>query len=85
MLQNFVDLAGSERAGQGGAQGIRLKEAGFINKSLLTLGKVISELSRKQRYVHTTALFMHAYKYVYTYIFDQVCKNKPCEHKLYFR
>ena len=61
MLQNFVDLAGSERAGQGGAQGIRLKEAGFINKSLLTLGKVISELSRKQRYVHiATAMFMHA-------------------------
>ena len=61
MLQNFVDLAGSERAGQGGAQGIRLKEAGFINKSLLTLGKVISELSRKQRCVDiATAMFMHA-------------------------
>ena len=57
MLQNFVDLAGSERAGQGGAQGIRLKEAGFINKSLLTLGKVISELSRKQGYVHIVTLF----------------------------
>ena len=60
MLQNFVDLAGSERAGQGGAQGIRLKAAGFINKSLLTLKKVISELSRKQRYVHiATTMFMH--------------------------
>jgi len=42
-------LAGFERAGQDGAQGIRVKEAGFINKSLLTLGKVISELSKKQR------------------------------------
>ncbi|XP_065909022.1 uncharacterized protein [Dysidea avara] len=50
-ILNFVDLAGSERAGQGGAQGIRLKEAGFINKSLLTLGKVISELSRKQSHI----------------------------------
>eukprot|EP00794_Sanderia_malayensis_P019932 gene19932-21884_t len=42
---NLVDLAGSERASQTGAQGTRLKESGFINKSLLTLGTVISKLS----------------------------------------
>ncbi|XP_065061386.1 centromere-associated protein E-like isoform X1 [Rhopilema esculentum] len=42
---NLVDLAGSERAAQTGAQGTRLKESGFINKSLLTLGTVISKLS----------------------------------------
>ncbi|KAJ3414063.1 hypothetical protein HDV05_007097 [Chytridiales sp. JEL 0842] len=42
---NLVDLAGSERAGQTGAEGIRLKEGGHINKSLLALGTVIGRLS----------------------------------------
>ncbi|CAM0952586.1 unnamed protein product [Alopecurus aequalis] len=42
---NFVDLAGSERASQTVASGMRLKEGSHINKSLLTLGKVIRQLS----------------------------------------
>lgn len=42
--QNFVDLAGSERASQTAASGMRLKEGSHINKSLLTLGKVIRQL-----------------------------------------
>jgi hypothetical protein len=42
---NLVDLAGSERAAATGATGIRLKEGANINKSLSTLGKVISALS----------------------------------------
>ncbi|KAJ3123078.1 hypothetical protein HK098_002227 [Nowakowskiella sp. JEL0407] len=42
---NLVDLAGSERVGHTGAEGIRLKEGGHINKSLLTLGTVIKKLS----------------------------------------
>ncbi|VAI20144.1 unnamed protein product [Triticum turgidum subsp. durum] len=42
---NFVDLAGSERASQTAASGMRLKEGSHINKSLLTLGKVIRQLS----------------------------------------
>ncbi|KAI9142686.1 P-loop containing nucleoside triphosphate hydrolase protein [Paraphysoderma sedebokerense] len=42
---NLVDLAGSERVGLTGAEGIRLKEGGHINKSLLTLGTVIARLS----------------------------------------
>eukprot|EP00158_Paraphelidium_tribonemae_P009060 Partr_v1_DN28758_c1_g2_i3_m63324 putative Kinesin family len=42
---NLVDLAGSERVGHTGAEGIRLKEGGHINKSLLTLGTVIGKLS----------------------------------------
>ncbi|XP_065840301.1 uncharacterized protein [Oscarella lobularis] len=42
---NLVDLAGSERASQTGAEGSRLKEGGFINKSLLFLGNVIQKLS----------------------------------------
>jgi centromeric protein E len=44
-LLNLVDLAGSERARQTGAAGIRLKEGSHINKSLLTLERVISKLS----------------------------------------
>lgn len=42
---NLVDLAGSERADQTGATGSRLKEGGFINKSLLSLSLVIQNLS----------------------------------------
>lgn len=42
---NLVDLAGSERAAHTGAAGQRLKEGAHINKSLLTLGSVISKLS----------------------------------------
>ncbi|KAH6570776.1 hypothetical protein BASA60_007565 [Batrachochytrium salamandrivorans] len=42
---NLVDLAGSERVGHTGAEGIRLKEGGHINKSLLTLSTVIGKLS----------------------------------------
>ena len=41
----FVDLAGSERVGQTGAEGLRLKEGGHINKSLLALTSVVSKLS----------------------------------------
>lgn len=44
-LLNLVDLAGSERAEQTGATGERLKEAGNINKSLLTLSIVINKLA----------------------------------------
>ena len=42
---NFVDLAGSERAAILQSTGERLKEGNLINKSLLTLGKVITMLS----------------------------------------
>ena len=42
---NLVDLAGSERIKNTGAAGDRLKEAGNINKSLLTLGSVIGKLA----------------------------------------
>lgn len=41
---NLVDLAGSERQSKTGSTGDRLKEATNINKSLLTLGNVISSL-----------------------------------------
>ncbi|GMR36635.1 hypothetical protein PMAYCL1PPCAC_06830 [Pristionchus mayeri] len=42
---SLVDLAGSERANSTGAEGQRLKEGANINKSLTTLGLVISKLA----------------------------------------
>ena len=42
---NLVDLAGSENARATGAEGSRLKEGANINKSLLTLSRVISQLA----------------------------------------
>lgn len=44
---SLVDLAGSERADATGAKGERLKEGANINKSLTTLGKVISALAEQ--------------------------------------
>ena len=44
-MLSLVDLAGSERANSTGASGQRLKEGANINKSLTTLGKVISSLA----------------------------------------
>lgn len=41
----LVDLAGSEKIGKTGAEGKRLEEAKTINKSLTTLGQVISALT----------------------------------------
>jgi len=41
----LVDLAGSERADKTGATGLRLRESGNINKSLVTLGCVINALA----------------------------------------
>ncbi|XP_056276947.1 kinesin-like protein KIF1A isoform X4 [Pseudoliparis swirei] len=45
---SLVDLAGSERADSTGAKGTRLKEGSNINKSLTTLGKVISALADQE-------------------------------------
>ncbi|CAG9128085.1 unnamed protein product [Plutella xylostella] len=42
---HLVDLAGSERADATGATGARLVEGAHINKSLVTLGSVISALA----------------------------------------
>ncbi|TMW56131.1 hypothetical protein Poli38472_008779 [Pythium oligandrum] len=42
----MIDLAGSERANVSGTSGDRLKEGAMINKSLTTLGRVISALSK---------------------------------------
>jgi predicted nucleic acid-binding Zn-ribbon protein len=49
---NLVDLAGSERANKSGTSGQAFKEGAFINKSLLTLGTVISNLSEGKLGAH---------------------------------
>ncbi|XP_053104377.1 kinesin-like protein KIF14 isoform X2 [Hemicordylus capensis] len=46
---NLIDLAGSERCSAARTSGERLKEGVSINKSLLTLGKVISALSEQSQ------------------------------------
>ena len=48
---NLVDLAGSENIGRSGAIEKRATEAGNINKSLLTLGRVITCLVEKQSHI----------------------------------
>lgn len=45
---SFVDLAGSERLKESKAKGEMIKETGNINRSLFTLGKVISSLTDKK-------------------------------------
>lgn len=48
---HLVDLAGSERVGRSEATGDRLKEAQYINKSLSSLGDVMSNLAAKNSHV----------------------------------
>ena len=48
---NLVDLAGSERLAKSGSEGLRLKEAQNINKSLSALGDVIHSLKGKSGHV----------------------------------
>ncbi|KAI9376454.1 P-loop containing nucleoside triphosphate hydrolase protein [Aspergillus egyptiacus] len=48
---NLVDLAGSENIQRSGAENKRATEAGLINKSLLTLGRVINALVDKSQHI----------------------------------
>lgn len=48
---NLVDLAGSENIGRSGSVNIHAREAGSINQSLLTLGRVINSLVDGSAYV----------------------------------
>lgn len=48
---NLVDLAGSENIGRSGAENKRAREAGMINQSLLTLGRVINSLVDKNPHI----------------------------------
>lgn len=48
---NLVDLAGSENIQRSGAENKRAVEAGLINKSLLTLGRVINALVDRSSHI----------------------------------
>ena len=48
---SLLDLAGSERYAKSGASAEQLREASSINKSLATLGDVISALAADQSFV----------------------------------
>ncbi|KAK0393224.1 hypothetical protein QR680_000105 [Steinernema hermaphroditum] len=59
---SLVDLAGSERATSTGAEGQRLKEGANINKSLTTLGLVISKLAEAANRKHHNKKIMIPYR-----------------------
>ncbi|KAJ4431535.1 hypothetical protein ANN_20134, partial [Periplaneta americana] len=48
---NLVDLAGSENIGQSGAMDKKAHEAGGINQSLLTIGRVITALVERKSHI----------------------------------
>ena len=48
---HFVDLAGSENIARSGASDKRAREAGLINQSLLTLGRVINALVERSPHI----------------------------------
>uniref|UniRef100_A0A1I7Z7K2 Kinesin-like protein n=1 Tax=Steinernema glaseri TaxID=37863 RepID=A0A1I7Z7K2_9BILA len=48
---HLVDLAGSENVGKSGAVDKRAREAGNINQSLLTLGRVITSLTSNAQHI----------------------------------
>ena len=63
-----VDLAGSENIGRSGAVDKRAREAGNINQSLLTLGRVITALVERAPHV--------PYRWVYQY---SLCTRTICD------
>ena len=59
----LVDLAGSENIGRSGSVDKRAREAGSINQSLLTLGRVINCLVERQPHVPYRYLFVDQLSY----------------------
>ena len=55
-----MDLAGSENIGRSGAENKRAREAGMINQSLLTLGRVINALVERSPHVPYRYGVLHA-------------------------
>lgn len=55
---NLVDLAGSECVGRSGAKDQRAREAGNINQSLLTLGRVITALTEGHSHIPVRACLL---------------------------
>ena len=71
---HLVDLAGSERANATGASGQRLKEGAHINKSLVTLGSVISALAEAGSKVYIRhKIVLPIFLKTFAYIFPILC------------
>ncbi|GAB0096760.1 Kinesin-like protein [Sergentomyia squamirostris] len=66
---SLVDLAGSERMNTACSNGDRLKEGISINKSLLTLGKVIAALASAKK---STSVFVPYRESVLTFLLKEV-------------
>lgn len=82
---HLVDLAGSERADATGATGVRLKEGGNINKSLVTLGNVISALGMSLIFVLVCFGFFLVIEYlsVYLLLFIFTYTNRGLMHTFF--
>ena len=50
-MVQFVDLAGSECAGRSNTEGSALREGGYINRSLLTLGNVVDAIVDARQHI----------------------------------
>lgn len=70
---NLVDLAGSENIGRSGAVERRAREAGNINQSLLTLGRVITSLVERAPHI--------PYRYKQLNVLCELNRDKlVCQH-----
>ena len=73
---NLVDLAGSENVGRSGARDGRAREAGSINQSLLTLGRVINALVEAGSHVPYRCDLL--FTGVSRSVLRQVASHAPC-------
>jgi kinesin family protein 11 len=64
---NLVDLAGSENVGRSGAEKGRAREAGMINQSLLTLGRVINGLVDRSPHIPYRSVFSFPFVLLYCF------------------
>ena len=58
VIVDCYSRSSSERASATGAEGIRLKEGGNINRSLASLGNVISALGKGWQNINRHGIFM---------------------------
>ena len=80
---SFCDLAGSERWGKTNSFGERLKEAGKINTSLMTLGKCLETLRYNQQHTKRTFLW---HNQIFKQVLEQHCLQvDKCRKFAYFQ
>ena len=69
---HLVDLAGSENISRSGAVDKRAREAGNINQSLLTLGRVITALEEKTPHIPYRQEYLLHFVYLFIFVFTIV-------------